>query len=171
MFPNLQLCKWGLFCPPGMLRHSFGCSLVPWIIFVIQQDCLFPLREEIQGTGWWLPVGGSCSCTEAVIWACWQCPACCNHVKLNLVPERYQKPPKKSQCFLLTPCNVTFAHTLHHTPSVLSRIWTTNKFQNQFEHWNFSQCFKRTSQEQGSQYSELSQGTIYQQPLKAETTC
>lgn len=34
VFPNLQLCKWGLFCPPGMLRHLlFSCSL-----FVILQD-------------------------------------------------------------------------------------------------------------------------------------
>lgn len=117
-----------------------------------------------------VPVGGSCSCTEAVIWACWQCPAYCNRVKLNLVPKWYQKPPKKSQFFLLTPCAVTLAHMLHRTPSVLSR---TNKFQNQFvvNAGIFFSVFKRTSQEQGSQDSELSQGTIYQQPLKAETAC
>lgn len=41
------------------------------------------------------------------------------------------KSPKHSQCFLLTPCTLSFAHMLHHTPSVLSRIWTTSKFQNQ----------------------------------------
>lgn len=122
-FPNLQLCKWGLFCPAGMLRHSFCCSLAPWRIFVILQDSLFPLREEIQGSCWCLCTWvGGCSCTEAVIRACWQCPCCCNHVKLNLARGCPQKTPKQSQCFLLTPCTVTFAHMLHHTPSVLSRI-------------------------------------------------
>lgn len=64
-FPNLQLCKWGLFCPAGMLRHSFCCSLAPWRIFVILQDSLFSLREEIQGSCWCLCTWvGGCSCTE-----------------------------------------------------------------------------------------------------------
>lgn len=131
--PNLQFCKWGLFCPPGILIHSFCCSLVPWRILVILQDSLFPLREEVQGTCWWLCMWvGGCSCTEAVMRACWQGPCCCIRVSLNLVPYSHQKIPKQSQCFLLTLCTVTFPYMLHHAPSVLSRTWKTNNFQNQF---------------------------------------
>lgn len=122
--PNLQFCKWGLFCPPGILIHSFCCSLVPWRILVILQDSLFPLREEVQGTCWWLCMWvGGCSCTEAVIRACWQGPCCCIRVSLNLVPYSHQKIPKQSPHFLLTlHCHIS----LHGPPCTFSAVKDLN---------------------------------------------
>lgn len=112
-----------------MLRHSFCCSLVPWWICVIPQDSLFPLREAMLMT---VHVGGRLFMHWGSDLGMLAVPCSCNHGKLSLVPDCHQKAPKQSQCFLLDPCTITFAHMFQHIPSVLSRIWTTNKFQNQF---------------------------------------
>lgn len=68
---------------------------------------------------------GDCSCTEAMMRVCWWCPC---WICFAIVT----KHPKQSQCFLLTPCTVTFSHVLHQRLSVLSRIWTTDNCQCQF---------------------------------------
>lgn len=132
MFPNLQLCKF-------VILPTWDAQT-----FILLLSCT--LRNFCNSPGFpFSPGGGDPGDTLVTVHVGgrlsmhWGCDLGMLAVPLLLQPCETEsgswlspKKPQKSQCFLLTPCPVTFAHMLHHTPSVLSRTWTTNKFQNQF---------------------------------------